>query len=107
MTPAVIAVRITRTAILRFVKPLPPAPCIQLMARAKARAPRTVPMAPVGSRRGLPFWFCPSPGGGLDCAAFDPAMVWPLSSCDATMVYRNCSRNFELPARSILEATAV
>jgi hypothetical protein len=55
----------------------------------------------------LPFWFCPSPGGGLDCAAFDPAMVWPLSSCDATMVYRNCSRNFELPARSILEATAV
>lgn len=64
-------------------------------------------MAPVGSSRGLLLRFWPSLPGGLEWPRLGPAMVCPLRSCDATMVYRNCSRNLELPARSILEATAV
>lgn len=76
----------------------------QLLIHARDMAAAAVTKSPVDV--GTTFWrdrSVPCPRG---IPRFCPFTEWPLRSCEATMVYRNCSRNLRLSARSNLEATA-
>lgn len=80
-------------------------PTVQLNTTASANAASTDPTMPSVENEFSTFSLETGPdncGVGWYC----PTIDWPVRSCEATIVYRNFSRNFSLSALSILAATA-
>lgn len=93
------------------IRPLPadelPPPRVQCISHTKANATEPVTEAP--ARLMAPI--CGASGVGKTASPDCPCIAWPryewaFKSCDATIIYRNRSKNLALSARPSLELTA-